>query len=155
MLFSPDIRTNSPAVHVLTPTLRLHWDKPEDAMNKLMTAALIAGGLMLMNSPEAAAHSQVRHAYQPPMYKHVQVRRAEQMPHWLKRQKAFRHWYRHSSLRRDRRLAWHQLYEIYHWERRVGMSYRRSDSYWRHYYDLRYSERHNDRDRRHKGHRRH
>ena len=57
---------NSLPVHVLMATLKLHWDKPEDVMNKVMTTALIAGGLMLINSPEAAAHKEVRHTHQAP-----------------------------------------------------------------------------------------
>jgi len=121
-------------------------------MNKLMTTALIAGGLMLLNSPEAAAHKEVRNVYQPPAYYQgyvrVDVRRPSHMPRWLKRNHAFRHWYKRTTVKRDRRLAWHQLFDIYRWERRFGTSYRRSDNYWNDYYAYRYGERHHDRDRR-------
>ena len=132
------------------PNLQVHWDKPEDVMNKLITAAVIAGGLMLLNSPEAAAHKEVRNAYQPSAhyYAHVDVRRAHHMPRWLKRNKGFRHWYRHTPLKRDRRLAWHQLFDIYRFERRFGRNYYRSANYWNDYYARRYDERHFDRDRR-------
>jgi len=118
-------------------------------MNKLMTAAVIAGGLMLLNSPEAAAHREVRNDYQPSAYRHVhyEARRSEHMPRWLHRDKGFRHWYRHSPLQRDRRLAWHQLFDIYRFELRFGHGYRRSANYWNDYYALRYGERHFDRDR--------
>lgn len=110
-------------------------------MNKLMTTALIAGGLMLMNSPEAAAHKEVRTVYQPPAYYQVDVRRSGHMPRWLKRDHAFRKWYKHTRLKRDRRLAWYQLFEIYRWERRWGRSYYRSDNYWADYYQYRYRDR--------------
>ena len=127
-------------------------------MNKLMTVAVIAGGLMLLNSPQAAAHKEVRHVYQPSAhhYTHVDVRRSNHMPRWLKRNKGFRHWYRHTPLKRDRRLAWHQLLDIYRFERRFGRSYYRSTNFWNHYYALRHGERHLDREYRDKhGHRKH
>ena len=155
MLGKPDGLTNSPVVHVLTLTLTLHWDKPEDVMNKLMTAAVLAGGLMLLNSPEAAAHKQVRNVYQPPAYAHAEWRRPHHMPGWLKQQRAFRHWYRHTPLKRDRRLAWHQLYEIFRWEHRRGAGYRRNDNYWHNYYERRYGERERHRDQRNKPRRHH
>jgi len=115
-------------------------------MNKMMIAAVIAGGLMLVNSPEAAAHKEVRNAHPAHGYAHAEVRRSKHMPGWLKRHKAFRHWYAHTSLKRDRRLAWDQLYDIFRWEARWGRAYYRSDNYWDDYYAYRYSERHFDRD---------
>jgi hypothetical protein len=130
-------------------TLVLHWDRPEVEMNKLMTVTLIAGGLMLMNSPEAVAHKQVRNVYQPPAYYHVDIRRTSHMPRWLRRNYSFRKWYQHSRLQRDRRLAWHQLYEIFSWERRWGKTYYRSDNYWVDYYRHRYDDRYRDPHRRH------
>jgi hypothetical protein len=45
------------------------------------------------------------------------------MPRWLKRNESFRQWYRHSSLRRNWRLAWDDLFDIYRWERRYGKRY--------------------------------
>ena len=123
-------------------------------MNKMMIAAVVAGGLMLMNSPEAAAHKEVRNVHSAHTYAYLDVRRPKHMPRWLKRNKAFRHWYANTSLSRDRRLAWGQLYEIYRWEVRWGRAYYRSDNYWRDYYAHRYGERHFDRDDRHP-HRRH
>jgi hypothetical protein len=127
-------------------TLKLHWDEPEDVMNRLMTAAVIAGGLMLAHSPEAAAHKEVRHVYQPPAYTYVEVRLDSHMPRRLKHDKGFRHWYRYTPLRHDRRIAWGALFEIYKWERRRGRAYHRSDNHWNDYYAYRYGERHYDRD---------
>lgn len=126
-------------------------------MNKLMTTALVAGGLMLLNSPEATAHKEVRNVYEPPAYydthRHVEYRRSTHMPRWLKRNHSFRKWYQHTRLRRDRRLAWDQLYDIYRFERRWGMSYHRSDDFWVDYYRYRYRD-HDQRDR-HRPKRRH
>ena len=42
--------------------------------------------------------------------------RAKEMPRWLKRNKSFRHWIRHSRLRENRRLSWNELFGIYRWE---------------------------------------
>lgn len=150
---------NSPAVHVRRNTLMLHWDKPEDVMNKLMTAAVVAGGLMLLNSPEAAAHQEARNMYQLPAhyraYAYVDVRRPKHMPSWMKRDKGFKYWYRHSSLKRNWRLGWHQLFEIYRFERRFGRTYSRSDNYWNDYYEYRHRDRHHDGDKRRKRRHRH
>ena len=133
---------NSLPVHVLAPTLKLHWDKPEDVMNKVMTTALIAGGLMLINSPEAAAHKEVRHTHQAPAYYYyypgVDVRRPRHMPRWLHRNDSFRRWYRHTPLRRNLRIAWDELFDIYRWERRHATRferrYRDYDDYRRRHY---------------------
>jgi len=124
-------------------------------MNKLMTTALVAGGLMLMNSPEAAAHKEVRNVYQPSAYnlpyKRIDERRSHDMPRWLKRDHSFRKWYKRTPLKRDRRLAWNQLFDIYRWERHWGRTYHRSDTYWNDYYRYRYR----NHDRRERGRHRH
>ena len=88
--------------------------------------------------------------YQPPAYHHVyhDARRAHHMPRWLKHNRGFRHWYRHTPLKRDRRLAWNQLFDIYRFERRFGRNYYRSANYWNDYYARHYGERHGDRDHR-------
>jgi hypothetical protein len=110
-------------------------------MNKVMTTALIAGGLMLINSPEAAAHEEVRHTHQAPAYYYypgVDVRRPRHMPRWLHRNHEFRYWYRHTPLRRNLRIAWHELFDIYRWERRhatrFDRRYRDYDDYRRRHY---------------------
>ncbi len=128
-------------------------------MNKLMIAATLAGGLLLANAPEAAAHPEVRHAYGPPGYYHphdrYEMRRASHMPRWLKRHRGFRHWYHRTPLKRNKRLAWYELFEIYRWERRWGRSYSRSPNYWNDYFayryrqhERRYDDRYDDDDRR-------
>ncbi len=94
-------------------------------MNKIITVALIAGGLLLLDSPEAAAHKEARTVYQPSVYYRVETRRAKHMPYWLKRNVSFRRWYKHTRLRKNRHLAWHQLFEIYRWERFDRMKHRR------------------------------
>ena len=110
-------------------------------MNKIMTVAIIAGGLLLLDSPEAAAHKQVRNGYQPSAHYHVdhrrfdhrrfEHRRPKHMPYWLKRNREFRRWFRHSHLRRHRHIAWHRVYEIFLWERFYATNHRRGDRYYR------------------------
>jgi len=98
-------------------------------MNKMITVALIAGGLLLLDSPEAAAHKEVRNVYQPTAYYRVEHRRAKHMPYWLKRDRAFRRWYKRTQLRRYRRMSWHRLYDIYMWERFYADRPHRRDYY--------------------------
>ena len=87
-------------------------------MNKFSIALLLAAGLFLIDVSPAAAHEDrpgVRlqgHSYQ------VDVRRQHQMPGWLRHDRGFYHWYRQSPLRHYRQIGWHQLHEIYRWERR-------------------------------------
>ena len=113
-------------------------------MNKIITVALLAGGLLLLDSPEAAAHKEVRNTYQPSSYYRVETRRAKHMPYWLKRNKSFRHWYKHSRLRKNRHLAWHQLFDIYRWESVYTRTYRRGIRQEYRYFDDygRYRDRH-------------
>jgi hypothetical protein len=103
-------------------------------MNKIITVALIAGGLLLLDSPEAAAHKEVRNAYQSSANFRFVAQRAKLMPRWLKRNKSFRKWYQHTRLRRNRHLAWNRLFEIYRWERVHLRQHRRDDHRYRDYY---------------------
>ena len=114
----------------------------ETDMNKIITVALVAGGLLLLDAPEAAAHNEVRISYQPSAHYHFEQRRAKQMPYWLKRNKAFRHWYKHNRVRRHRHLTWKRVFDIYRWERIDKRKHRRADRFAnnRDYY------RHQDRD---------
>lgn len=104
-------------------------------MNKIITVALIAGGLLLLDSPEAAAHKEVRNTYQPSYYYRVETRRAKHMPYWLKRNRPFRQWYKHSRLRKNHHLAWHQLFDIYRWESAYARNYRRGVRHEYRYFD--------------------
>jgi hypothetical protein len=101
---------------------------------------------MLMNSPEAAAHKAVRNVYLPPAYYHVDARRSQHMPRWLERDRAFCKWYKRTQLKRDRRLAWNQLFDIYRWEKRRGGPHYRGDRDWSNYYRYRYRYRDHDHD---------
>jgi hypothetical protein len=103
-------------------------------MNKILTVALLAGGLLLLDSPEAAAHKEIRHTYQPSAYYRFETRRAKKMPFWLKRDRSFRRWYKHTRLRRNSYLAWHQLFDIYRWERGYVKRHHRGDSHVNIYY---------------------
>ncbi|MCH9694611.1 MAG: hypothetical protein K0U72_08895 [Gammaproteobacteria bacterium] len=108
-------------------------------MNKILTTAILAGGLLLLDSPEAAAHTVVKNKHRPPAQHYVDHRdrdgyrgqqyrrdyydrnarhgRVGKMPRWLKKKKSFRRWYKETPLRKSRRLTWNQLFEIYRWER--------------------------------------
>jgi hypothetical protein len=112
----------------------------ENDMNKIITVALVAGGLLLLDSPEATAHDEGRYSYYSPYYQ-PELHRRHQMPRWLKRDRAFRHWYKHSRLRRHRHLSWHRLFDIYRWETVERRMHRRADRFaWKHDY-YRYSDR--------------
>ena len=143
-------------------------------MNKVMIAATLAGSLLLLNAPEAAAHKEVRNVYDSPAqhrhydrdygryYDRIDVRRVKHMPRWLKRKHGFRHWYRHTPLKRNKWLSWNELFHIYKYERRWGRNYYRSQNYWNDYFDHRYrqhdrrfDDRHDDNDRRRRHRNRH
>ena len=114
-------------------------------MNKSIIATVLACGLLLLDSPEAAAHDQrhnshrgsvhgysdhyrgdasIRHRHARDRYRQYyrhnyrgnSHRRAHRMPYWLKRDRAFRHWYEHTRLRRNLYLSWQILFDIYRWE---------------------------------------
>ena len=113
-------------------------------MNKVILSALIACGLLLLDVPEAAAHESTDSQYRSHRYDNSNSyrrdsysrdgyrdryrgdyrrdhygsrhKRAKEMPRWLKRNKSFRHWIRHSRLRQNRRLSWNELFDIYRWE---------------------------------------
>ncbi|MBT8087960.1 MAG: hypothetical protein KJO46_07980 [Gammaproteobacteria bacterium] len=93
--------------------------------------AIAAGSLMLLDSPEAAAHKEVRNVHLPSAYYHVEHRRAKHMPYWLKRNKPFVRWYRHSGLKKNRFVSWHQLFRIYRWERSFSKRYMRDSRAYR------------------------
>ncbi len=110
-------------------------------MNKTITVALIASGLLLTQAPEAVAHSEVHVTYPPSAYYRLEHRRPQHMPYWLKRDRGFRKWYRNTRLRHHRHLSWHRLFDIYHREREVKRKHRRAQRF----ADNHYSYRHHDR----------
>lgn len=128
-------------------------------MNKILTIALIAGGLLLLESPEAAAHKEVHIKQHPQVhqysdsygrksyrrghrrhdnyrhydrrfdyyshdYRGLKYKRARHMPRWLQRERSFIRWYDHSSLRRNRHIAWRVLFDIYRAEHRYQRRHR-------------------------------
>ena len=111
-------------------------------MNKVLIATVIACGLLLLESPEASAHEEKgsyyryadhdrsdanrRDSYRRNYYSRdrhrgerydARDRRAKKMPKWLKRDRSFRRWFEHSRLRWNHHLSWHQLFDVYRWER--------------------------------------
>jgi hypothetical protein len=110
-------------------------------MNKVLVGSVLACGLLLLESPEAAAHEERGGHYRPPAYhysdayrrdshsrdyysrsKHrgerydTRRKRVKTMPKWLNRDRSFRRWFEHTSLRRNRHITWNQLFDIYRWE---------------------------------------
>jgi hypothetical protein len=111
-------------------------------MNKVLIATALACGLLLLESPEAAAHEENSH-----QYRHVdrdrsgaerrdshsrdyyrrntdrterydtRHKRARQMPSWLKHDRSFARWLDHTGLHSTRHVSWRQLFDIYLWER--------------------------------------
>lgn len=110
-------------------------------MNKFLTAAIMTASLLLLDIPEAAAHGgkhdkqyrsdkhYSRHYdrdYRSPRRNHIVVKykRSKNMPNWLERDRSFRHWYQHSKVRKDRRISWNRLFDIYRYELRTHRPYR-------------------------------
>lgn len=110
-------------------------------MNKILTVALIAGGLLLLDSPEAAAHQEIRSTYHPYAHYRLEHRRSDRMPDWLKRNQSFRKWYGHTQLRKNRQLAWHRLFDIYRWERVEKRKHRRGERFADNHNDYRHQDR--------------
>lgn len=103
-------------------------------MNRIFLATVIVCGLWMADLPDAAAHDRghkshkfqhydgyYRDAYRRDRYRKDYrggyYKRVKKMPRWLKRDRAFRHWYERSRLRRHRHISWHELFDIYRWER--------------------------------------
>ncbi len=86
-------------------------------MLRTMIPLIAAGGFFLLDAPQAAAHPEVRNLHHAAPYYRVDHRRADRMPRWLKRNKPFVRWYRHSGFRHDRWLSWNDLFRIFRWQR--------------------------------------
>lgn len=117
-------------------------------MNKVIISAVLACGLLLLDSPVTEAHESGRKHYQSQgQYRHADSYRRDSrgydshngyrkehrrgrhyrdntMPHWLKRDRSFRHWYKRSHLRHDYRLTWHELFDFYRWNYAQRHQYR-------------------------------
>ncbi|MDH5621306.1 MAG: hypothetical protein OEY74_04425 [Gammaproteobacteria bacterium] len=95
-------------------------------MNKTLVTLFMALGLLLIDTPQAAAHDKSRTAYRVPSHywydahyrDHRQAMpvRASRMPRWLHEDRSFRHWYKHCRLQHNLYLSWYELYDIYRWE---------------------------------------
>ncbi len=112
-------------------------------MKRMMIPLIAAGGILLLDAPQAAAHPEARNLHHPAPYHHVDHRYAERMPRWLKRNKPFVRWYRHSELRHDRWLSWNELFRIYRWQRAgVSRYYRQGPSWRRHSHRYQHGDMH-------------
>ena len=111
-------------------------------MNKVLIATVLACGLLLLESPEAAAHegkgshsrqvdrdrsdghrrdSHSRDYYSRNAYRSerhdTRHKRAKKMPKWLKHDRSFGRWFEYTRLQWNRNLSWNELFDIYRWER--------------------------------------
>jgi hypothetical protein len=98
-------------------------------MNKSIVPILVACGLFVLDSPEAAAHPESNAVHRSSLHDHsdrhyrddrgrrdhrrVIHYRSSRMPQWLKRNRSFRHWYRYTRLQRNLSLSWYELFDIY------------------------------------------
>ncbi|MCH7833816.1 MAG: hypothetical protein IH911_01865 [Proteobacteria bacterium] len=119
-------------------------------MKQQIAILILLGSLALAAAPQVNAHGYDQNRYDSAGRYRAEMLRAKQMPHWLRHDKGFRHWYRQSSLRRNYFLAWPQLLEIYRWERRYSphrsrheyYGYRHRDYGWYRHYWRKYDGRH-------------
>ena len=110
-------------------------------MNKFLTAVVMTTSLLLLDVPEAAAHGGKYDKHSRPdkhysrhydrddrsnrrNHNAAKYKRSKNMPYWLERDRSFRHWYQDSRLRKDRRISWNRLFDIYRYEVRVQRRYR-------------------------------
>ena len=103
-------------------------------MKHIVASLLLASGAMFLHAPAAEAHhdrygDRVHHGYHDHYYR-------GQMPRWLKRDRPFRKWYRHTRFKYNPRLDWRELYDIYRWERRY-VHHRRYKHYDHPYHEYR------------------
>ena len=91
-------------------------------MKRISVGLLLAASLFFLDVSPAAAHQGVDRVRDHGHSYRIEARRFYEMPRWLKRNTSFRHWYRHTPLKRYRQISWNQLYEIYRWERRYFRS---------------------------------
>ena len=123
-------------------------------MNKVLIASILACGLLLLESPEAAAHEEKGRQHRPTANNHAydyrrnfdrdshshdyysrntyrgerhdkRHKREKKMPNWLKHDRSFRRWLDDTHLDRNRYVTWYQLFDIYLWDH----SYRRDRRY--------------------------
>jgi len=114
-------------------------------MNKVLIGSILACGLLLLESPEAAAHEERGAQYRSLAYDHARYshsrdyysrnayrgerhdkrhKRAKKMPSWLKHDRSFRRWLDNTRFDRNRYVTWYQLFDIYVWERSSHRYYR-------------------------------
>lgn len=117
-------------------------------MNKLFIITVLAGSLLLLDVPEAAAHNGAHFVSPPPASFRYEAQRTKHMPRWLHRNKSFRHWYTQSRLKHNRYIAWQRLYEVWYWEQVVAKRHRHQHRYDRGHDDHAYDRGRQHRDRR-------
>lgn len=85
-------------------------------MRRTICSLSLGIGLFLVSAADASAH---RIEYRPYIaHDHHVYSRTRSFPGWLRRNREFQHWYRHSHYRLTRHMSWHRLYDVYRFERR-------------------------------------
>lgn len=85
-------------------------------MTRMICSLIFGGGLFMLSAADASAH---RIEYRPYIAHDYHVySRTRSFPGWLRRNREFQHWYRHSHYRLTRHMSWHRLYDVYRFERR-------------------------------------
>lgn len=97
-------------------------------MKQIIGAIWVVSSLMLLHAAPVSAHEQARGIYHQPAPYKVVTHRGKHTPAWLKRNSAFKRWYRRSPLQHNRRLSWPEVYQVYRWERYSKA--RRTDRYY-------------------------
>lgn len=107
-------------------------------MNKFIPLTFAIGSLLLLDATPAAAHGGSKEQrsrsddhysrsydrdYRPYRgdrrgHYHAKYKRSKHMPYWLKQDRSFRRWYKHTHFRADRRISWNRLFDIYRFELR-------------------------------------
>lgn len=86
-------------------------------MKHIISAIIIAGTLLLVDTAPVAAHETVRNAYDQPGEYRSGIKRSKNTPSWLKHNDSFKWWYKRSPLKNNRYVSWSELYQIFWWER--------------------------------------
>ena len=86
-------------------------------MKHTISAIIVAGSLLLVDAMPAAAHEDVRNAYDQLGEHRSGEKRSKTTPSWMKRNDSFKWWYKRSPLKNNRYVSWSELYQIFWWER--------------------------------------
>lgn len=90
---------------------------------KIIALLIASGGLLLTMAAPASARDAGHYDHDRADRNYYYTERQSEMPRWLRRERAFRAWYRRSPNHRRRAMSWDRLYNAYRWERRYSPRY--------------------------------